>query len=193
MGFESLICPLPAAAVASSATKILHGRPLPWRTLRPPMSRPKGTRRKRWKQSLLAGLGAALITLLLATSWSEMLPLMIGSFGASAFLLFGFPDSGFCKPGRVVGAHLLCTLVGMLCLHFFGTAGWSAGLSVGLSITLMLGLRLMHPPAAANPLMVLALKPGWIFLVNPVLLGSAGLVAFAWAWRKAGLQPGNHH
>lgn len=138
---------------------------------------------------MLAGLGAAVITLLLAAC-PEALPLIMGSFGASAFLVFGFPSSGFCKPARVVGAHVLCAAVGLLCLHFFGTHGWAQGLSVGLSITLMLGLRLTHPPAAANPLLVFLLKPGWMFLVTPVLLGSTGLVAFAWAWRKACLQDG---
>ena len=151
------------------------------------MPRPSGTRRKRWKQSLLAGLGAAVITLLLA-AWPDALPLIMGSFGASAFLIFGFPTSGFCKPGRVVGAHLLCALVGLLCLHFAGPQAWAAGLSVGVCVCLMLGLRLMHPPAASNPLLVFALKPGWMFLVSPVLLGSMALVAFAWVWRKAGLQ-----
>lgn len=148
------------------------------------MSRHASNRPTRWKQALAAGLGGALVVGLLAGTRSTAWPLLMGSFGSSAVLVFGFPESGFCKPLRVIGAHVLCAAIGLLCLHLFGEAAWSLGLSVGLSITLMLGLRLVHPPAGSNPLLVFALNPGWSFLLWPALLGSTALVISAALWRR---------
>ena len=150
------------------------------------MSRHASNRPKRWKQALAAGAGGALVVGALAATRSTTLPLLMGSFGSSAVLVFGFPESGFCKPWAVIGAHVLCTAIGLLCLTFCGDHAWSLGLSVGLSITLMLGLRLVHPPAGSNPLLVYALHPGWTFLLWPVLLGSTALVLGAALWRRAG-------
>ncbi len=147
------------------------------------MSTHTSNRPKHWKQALAAGAGGMLVIGLLAGTRSSTLPLLMGSFGSSAVLVFGFPESGFCKPLRVIGAHMLCSAIGLACLHLFGEHAWSLGLSVGLSITLMLGLRLVHPPAGSNPLLVYALHPGWTFLLWPVLLGSTALVVGAALWR----------
>lgn len=133
----------------------------------------------------MAGLGGACVIAILATSQRALLPLLMGSFGSSAVLLFGFPESGFSKPARVIGAHVLCTAIGLGCLHGLGDHAWALGLSVGLCIALMLGLRLVHPPAGSNPLLVFALHPGWSFLLWPALLGSTALVLLAWLWRRA--------
>lgn len=144
-----------------------------------------GPRRKRWRQALIAGLGGALAIGVLASGQGTGLPLLMGSFGSSAVLLLGFPDSGFCKPGRVIGAHVLCAAVGLLVFHTFGSHAWTLGLSVGLCIAAMLGLRLVHPPAGSNPLIVFALHADWSYLLFPTLLGSIGLVLVVKLWQKS--------
>lgn len=98
--------------------------------------------------------------------------------------MFGFPDSGFSKPGRVVGGHLLCAAIGLATLHLLGHGPIALGMSVMICITLMLGLRLMHPPAGSNPLIVHAVGAGWSYLLFPVLVGSLALVLFATAWNR---------
>jgi CBS-domain-containing membrane protein len=70
-------------------------------------------------------------------------------------------------------------------------AGVGDGLAVGLCIAAMIGTRVVHPPAGSNPLLVFALKPGWLFLISPALLGSLALVLLAWAWRR--LAPHHRH
>ncbi len=142
-------------------------------------------RLKRWKVALLAGCGgfmviAALAAITSQTHWA----LLMGSFGSSAVILFGFPDSGFSKPNRVVGAHVLCAAIGIAALQALGPAWWSQALAVGLCISLMLGLRLVHPPAGSNPLLVFALGADWHFLLFPALFGSLALVSVAWIWRR---------
>lgn len=147
----------------------------------------RSRRKQRWKQALLAGFGGALVIGLLAAARHSAWPLLLGSWGSSAVLLLGFPDSGFCKPGRVIGAHGLCTAIGLAALHACGPVWWAEGLGVGLAIALMLGLRLVHPPAGSNPLIVFALQPDWSFLLFPTLLGSVALVLLVHGWRR--LQP----
>lgn len=143
------------------------------------------TRRRHWLQASLAGLGALLaLGLIIYISEASHLPLLLGSFGSSAVLVFGFPESGFSKPARVVGAHVLCAAIGLFCLHFCGPHGWAQALSVGLCVTAMLGLRLVHPPAGSNALLVFALQPDWSFLLWPTLLGSVMLVTLAWIWQR---------
>lgn len=150
------------------------------------------SRRHRWQQALLAGLGGgATIALIAACTEVAHWPLLMGSFGSSAVIVFGFPDSGFSKAVNLIGAHVICAAIGLLCLQVLGPAWWSAGVAVGLSITAMLGTRLVHPPAGSNPLLVFALQPGWTFLLTPALLGSVALVLLAWAWRR--LAPPHRH
>ena len=51
--------------------------------------------------------------------------LVLGSFGASCVLIFGFPDVPFSQPRNVIGGHFLSSLIGMLCLTLFGATWWS--------------------------------------------------------------------
>ena len=139
---------------------------------------------RRWHRACLAGAGGALVVALLAATRHTGWLLLLGSFGSSAVIIFGYPDSGFSRAGTVVGAHMLCTAVGLACLHCCGDQAWAMGLSVGLSIALMLGLKLVHPPAGSDPLLVYALNPDWGFLLWPVLLGSLALVGLAAVWRR---------
>jgi len=141
-------------------------------------------RRHRWKLALVAGAGAAVVIGGLAKLQSEGLPLLLGSFGASLVIMLGFPDSGFSKPGRVIGAHVLGAVLGLLALHGLGDHWWAEALAVGACIALMLGLRLVHPPAGSNPLIIFAIKAKWSFLLYPTLAGSVTLVLMAAAWRR---------
>ncbi|MCA1962482.1 MAG: HPP family protein [Prosthecobacter sp.] len=148
------------------------------------------SRRQRMFQAALAGIGGGLAVAMLAwfterAHW----PLLMGSFGSSAVIVFGFPDSAFSKARNVIGAHMLCATVGLLCLRLLGPSSLSAGMAVGLSIGLMLATRVVHPPAGSNPLLVFALQPGWGFLFMPALLGSLCLVLLARAWHRLHPRP----
>lgn len=154
--------------------------------------RPSSHRRHRWKQAVLAGLGGTVAIGVLAFAQPEGWPLLLGSFGSSLVLLLGFPESGFSKAGRVIGAHTMCVAVGLLALHGLGDAWWSEAIAVGTGIALMLGLRLVHPPAGSNPLIVFAVKAKWSFVLFPTLLGSATLVLIAHVWRRIATQHGGH-
>jgi len=58
---------------------------------------------------------------------------------------------------------------------------WSMALGVGLAIAAMAALRITHPPAGADPLVVLMAGTGigFDFLLFPTLTGAVALVAVA--------------
>jgi CBS-domain-containing membrane protein len=117
----------------------------------------------------------AVATLTSATS----IPLVLGSFGASCVLLFGYPDNAFSQPRNVVGGHFLTTLTGLTFLTLFGASAWSMALALATAITVMHLTRTVHPPAGSNPVIVMLSLPGWKFLLTPTLVGAATIVAVA--------------
>lgn len=135
--------------------------------------------------ALLAGLGALVaIGVTGALSLHAGVPLLMAPFGASCVLLFSVPGSPLSQPMNVVGGHVVSTAVALALHMLLPDAWWAAALAVGLAVTLMAVLRVTHPPAGADPLLVFAADPGWSFLVMPVLAGSVSLVVIAAAFHR---------
>ncbi|MBF0372943.1 MAG: HPP family protein [Alphaproteobacteria bacterium] len=122
------------------------------------------------RRALKAGLGAlvGLAAVALLGEWAG-LPLLIAPFGATCVLLFSVPESPLSQPASVsVAADALLPP---------GPA--SMALTVGLVITLMAMARLTHPPAGADPLVILPGHFGFEFVLAPILVGSVALVLIA--------------
>jgi CBS-domain-containing membrane protein len=102
-------------------------------------------------------------------------PLILGSFGASCVLLFGFPDAVFSQPRNLIIGHILCSLIGLCFLKFVGPEWWSMALAVGTALAAMLSTRTVHPPAGSNPVIIFLTQPDWQFLLFPTLAGVVGL------------------
>lgn len=120
----------------------------------------------------------AIAAVAIATDISH-LPLVLGSFGASCVLVFGFPESPFSQPRNVIGGHFLSSLIGLACLTLFGAHWWSMALAAGTAIAVMQLTRTVHPPAGSNPVIVMLSAPAWNFLLTPTLLGAVILVIVA--------------
>jgi CBS-domain-containing membrane protein len=105
--------------------------------------------------------------------------LVMGSFGASCVLLFGFPKSPFSQPRNVILGHFLSTLIGLAFLHILGNEYWSMALALATAIAVMIATRTVHPPAGSNPLIVFLLGANWDYLIFPSLIGSIILVLVA--------------
>ena len=125
----------------------------------------------------LGGFLAISVVTLLSNTFSTSL--VLGSFGASCVLIFGFPDVPFSQPRNVIGGHFLSSLIGLLCLTLFGATWWSVSIAVGTSIAVMMITRTTHPPAGSNPVIIYLLKPAWSFLLFPTLFGAIILVVIA--------------
>lgn len=126
-----------------------------------------------WLGGFIAIAAVAILTKELSTI------LILGSFGASCVLLFGYPDVPFSQPRNVIFGHLLSSLVGLVFLALFGPHWWSVALSAGTAIALMMLTRTVHPPAGSNPIIVFLTQPTWGFLIFPTLVGAIVLVVIA--------------
>lgn len=134
-----------------------------------------------------AWLGAALATGAFAGIGNAAnLPLVLGSFGASCLLVFAYPQSPFAQPKNVIGGHFVATLTGLVFMAAFGAGWWVMALAVGTAVALMLLLRVPHPPAGSNPLIVMLGGVGWDFLITSTLAGSLILVAVALVYNNLG-------
>ncbi|MDX5595190.1 HPP family protein [Pseudovibrio sp. SPO723] len=108
------------------------------------------------------------------------LPLLMAPFGATCVLLFAAPAAPLAQPRNVVLGHLIAASVGLLVLNILGAGLFQMALGVGVAIALMQVFRAVHPPAGANPLVViLGGVTDWWFLVTPVLIGALTLVLIA--------------
>ena len=135
----------------------------------------------------IAWLGAALATGAFAGIGNVAnLSLVLGSFGASCLLVFAYPQSPFAQPKNVIGGHFVATLTGLVFMAAFGAGWWVMALAVGTAVALMLLLRVPHPPAGSNPLIVMLGGVGWDFLITPTLAGSLILVAVALVYNNLG-------
>lgn len=129
---------------------------------------------------LKAGIGAALALAFIAWLGEHSgTPLLIAPFGATCVLLFAQPDSPLSQPANVIGGHLLSTALALALDPMLPDTPISIAVAVGAAIAAMLLLRLTHPPAGADPLLVMTQHPGVHFLVAPVLMGAVVLVAIA--------------
>jgi CBS-domain-containing membrane protein len=135
---------------------------------------------------LLGGLGGSLAIGALALLGGSLdRTLLLGSFGASCVLLFGYPDAPFAQPMNVIGGHVICTLIGLAALHWIGPQPWVLALAVGVAIAAMMATRTVHPPAGSNPVIVFLGHSGWNLFLFPVLSGALILVFIAWLYNNA--------
>lgn len=110
---------------------------------------------------------------------------LIGSFGASAVLVYGVINSPLAQPRNLIGGHVLSAIVGVTVHKLIPSETWLASaLAVSLSIVLMQITKTLHPPGGATALIanigsekVKAL--GYMYVLNPVLMGAAVLLAIA--------------
>ncbi len=138
-------------------------------------------------KSIYAGVAATLAIAILAylDRYFEGAIWLMAPFGASAVLVFGLPQSPLAQPKNVIIGHVLTATVGLLFVQFVGVQPWSLGLATGVGISLMLLTKTTHPPAGANPILVMLLNPGWGFLITPVLVGAIIIALIGYVYKKS--------
>ena len=105
--------------------------------------------------------------------------LLIGSFGASAVLLFGAPDSPLAQPRNVIGGHVVSAAVAVVITALLGPTPLAVALAVGLAILAMNLTRTMHPPGGATALIGVQGAATPLFILTPVLAGAVILLGVA--------------
>src|SRR5258706_473102 len=79
---------------------------------------------------------------------------VLASLGGSSVFLFGLTRAPAAQPRALFGGHLLGALAGIVCFQFLGTGLLAYASAVALALGLMLATRTVHPPAGANPIIM---------------------------------------
>ncbi|KJR28891.1 HPP family protein [Vibrio navarrensis] len=133
---------------------------------------------KNFVMALVAGLGAFVAIGLLSFFDAAMsdVTLLMAPFGATAVLVFGVPDSPLAQAKNVIFGHMITAIVGIVFAQYVGVTPLTLALATGVAVSAMLLSKTTHPPAGANPLLIMLSGQGWSFLFTPVLLGATLIV-----------------
>ena len=113
------------------------------------------------------------------------LSLLIGSFGASAVLVYGAIKSPLAQPRNLIGGHVLSGLTGVACYNLFGNTVWlAAAMAVSLAIVVMLSTKTLHPPGGATALIAVIggtkiHNLGFLYALIPAGTGAIMLLVIA--------------
>ena len=129
-------------------------------------------------EPIVSGLSAAIVIGVLAflTLRTSAGIWLMFSFGATVFIVFVLYNLETAQPKNIFFGHLVSILVGIIFNEVMGFSFYSLGLSVGVAITLMVYLKVMHPPAASNPLVALFMDLSYDFILFPVIAGTVTII-----------------
>lgn len=136
------------------------------------------------------GIGIGIAAALFAVA-PPVNPFLLASLGGSAVFLFGLPTAQAAQPRALFLGHLGSALIGIVCYQICGDALWVYALGQALALVFMLATGSVHPPAGANPIIMIHSHAGFAALWQPVLVGITLLAAVAAVWSR--LRPGAQH
>ena len=133
---------------------------------------------KRNLEPLISGISAAIVIGILAflTLRTSAGVWLMFSFGATVFLVFALYNLETAQPKNIFWGHLVSVLVGIIFNETIGFSFYSLGLSVGVAVALMVYLKIMHPPAASNPIVVLFTDVSFEYILFPVISGTIAII-----------------
>jgi CBS-domain-containing membrane protein len=143
----------------------------------------------RVKDSLWAWIGSSLGIGLCAYLSSRFFEprettLLLGSFGASAVLVYGAIKSPLAQPRNLLGGHLISGAIGVACFFLLGTGWVAAALAVSFAIIAMIITNTVHPPGGATALIAViggdqVHQLGFWYILAPAGLGALILLLIA--------------
>jgi len=113
------------------------------------------------------------------------LVMIIGSFGASAVLVYGAIRSPLAQPRNLIGGHVISALVGVTAYKLFPGQLWLASsVAVATAIALMHATKTLHPPGGATALIAVIGSErihelGYGYVLIPALVGPVIMLAVA--------------
>jgi CBS-domain-containing membrane protein len=135
-----------------------------------------------------AVIGIALVGLLHARMVDQAgQALLIGSFGATAVLVYGAIRSPLAQPRNVLGGHVLSALIGVCAQEILGATPWlAAAVAVATAIAVMHLTKTLHPPGGATALIAViggdsVHSLGYMYALVPAGLGAVILLLVALA------------
>ena len=138
----------------------------------------------------VAGAVAGL-TIALSVAAPPIAPFLLASLGGSTVFLFALTRAPAAQPRALLGGHIGAAIIGIACYQLFGDAHWVYVLATAATLIYMVLTRTVHPPAGANPLLMISVHAQWSALWQPILPGVVSLAVTAAIWSR--LYPGLQH
>lgn len=113
------------------------------------------------------------------------LTMIIGSFGASAVLIYGAIKSPLAQPRNLLGGHFFSAVIGVSSYQLFHSQVWlAAAIAVATAIAFMHATKTLHPPGGATALIAViggesVHKLGYLYAVIPAAVGASIMLAVA--------------
>ncbi len=110
---------------------------------------------------------------------------IIGSFGASAVLVYGAIKSPLAQPRNFLGGHIISALIGVASYKIFHNHMWlTASVAVATAIAVMHATKTLHPPGGATSLIAVIGSQkihnlGYLYVIIPVGLGALIMLVVA--------------
>jgi len=111
--------------------------------------------------------------------------MVIGSFGASAVLIYGAIKSPLAQPRNLVGGHVISAIIGVSCYKLLGSQMWLASsVAVATAIAIMHATKTLHPPGGATSLIAVIGSSkvhalGYLYAVIPAGVGAVVMLGVA--------------
>jgi CBS-domain-containing membrane protein len=151
-----------------------------------------------WLGAFTGILGAALINRFLPlTPYDHVL--LIGSFGASAVLIYGTPHAFYAQPRNLIGGHLIAAIVGVLVSQNLNFPMEVQGaVSVATAIFFMHLTKTLHPPGGATALIAVVGSDkihqlGYWYVLQPVMSGAFMMLLVALLINNLSSNPERHY
>jgi len=113
------------------------------------------------------------------------LVMIIGSFGASAVLIYGAIKSPLAQPRNLIGGHVFSAIIGVVCYQFLNGQMWLASsVAVATAIAFMHVTKTLHPPGGATALIAVIGSDkihnlGYLYAIVPVGVGAIIMLVVA--------------
>lgn len=148
-----------------------------------------------------AFVGIYLVSVLSKITHSNLLDslFLVGSFGASAVLLYAAPQAEYAQPRNLLGGHIISALIGVTIYKFLSLdIALLGALAVSLSIVAMHFTRTIHPPGGATSLVAVigsaeVHSTGYLFVVTPIASGAFIMLVVALVVNNVSSNPRRHY
>ena len=113
------------------------------------------------------------------------LVMIIGSFGASAVLIYGAVRSPLAQPRNLIGGHVISAVIGVTTYKLLPTHLWLASpIAVATSIAVMHTTKTLHPPGGATALIAVIGSQkihnlGYFYVLIPGVVGPVVMLVVA--------------
>ncbi len=124
---------------------------------------------------------------------------LVGSFGASAVLIYGAPQADFSQPRNLIGGHIISAFIGVTLQKYLTLdIALLGALAVSISIVAMHFTRTLHPPGGATALIAVIgstelHNSGYYFVITPVAIGTLILLVIALVINNLSKSPLRHY